>query len=85
MASKIKALPMRAREGCSNVSVNFFFEGRDTIDRVVQNWGESPLSLLTQPLAFRFIRHSPTEKCGVRSLSWSKRLTYRQPREAAQH
>jgi|ERR1700730_14043844 hypothetical protein len=51
--AKLRRSPMRAREGCSNVSVNFFFEGRDTIDRVVQNWGESPLSLLTQPLAFR--------------------------------
>jgi transcriptional regulator with XRE-family HTH domain len=39
-----------------NVSVNFFFEGQDTIDRVAQTAGESPLSLLMQPLAFRLLQ-----------------------------
>src|ERR1700719_3608318 len=39
-----------------NVSVNSFFEGQDTIDRVAQTGAESPLSLLTQPLAFRLLQ-----------------------------
>ena len=39
-----------------NVSVNSFFEGQDTIDRVAQTGAESPLSLVTQPLAFRLLQ-----------------------------
>jgi transcriptional regulator with XRE-family HTH domain len=39
-----------------NVPVNSFFEGRDTLDSVAQTGGESPLSLLAQPLAFRLLQ-----------------------------
>jgi transcriptional regulator with XRE-family HTH domain len=39
-----------------NVSIDSFFEGRGTIDRVAQKGGESPLSLLTQPFAFRLLQ-----------------------------
>jgi transcriptional regulator with XRE-family HTH domain len=39
-----------------NVSVNSFFEGRDTIEHVAQKGVESPLSLLTHPHAFRLLQ-----------------------------
>ncbi len=39
-----------------NVSVNSFFEGRDTIEHVAQEGVESPLSLLTDPHAFRLLQ-----------------------------
>src|SRR6266571_8855612 len=39
-----------------NVPIHTFFEGRDHIDKVAQQGVESPLSLITQPHAYRLLQ-----------------------------
>jgi transcriptional regulator with XRE-family HTH domain len=39
-----------------DVSVNSFFEGQDMIDCVAQKGGQSPISLITHPHAFRLLQ-----------------------------